>query len=256
MSYLHEQRRARLQSIDFGDTVIGSRSFVIEEESIAAPAGPGATIVPGATIAFGEGITSDLRTDLEDALLLSSLAADQKASRRYPSREWYAEYVTWLETCGFLVTTQVFQRRSTARQNFEIAKEALEIIGAISSGAASLVVLEKALTALSEQADEQGLIKLFESESNFAGDGAFQLGEAKLSGDRRVAMPLGLFAFRSSSVKRKFLFFSWDADAIELFASASEVIFNQDDYAPLRSLVQEKLHRRRSERLSRLTLSL
>ncbi|MEO1425987.1 MAG: hypothetical protein AAFU58_04260, partial [Pseudomonadota bacterium] len=63
-----------------------------------------------------------------------------------------------------------------------------------------------------------------------------------------------LFAFRSTSIKKKFLFFSWDKDAVELFASASSAIFTQADYAPLRDQVNSLIANRRKERLSRLTI--
>jgi len=124
MPHQVERRMARLQELDFGEKVIRMRAFDLDAAETVAPSGPGATIIPGATVAFGEGIGSDMRTDIEDALYLSSLAADQKASRRYPSREWYDEYVSWLETCGFLVTSQVFQRRTSASNHLEMAKEA------------------------------------------------------------------------------------------------------------------------------------
>jgi len=113
-------------------------------------------------------------------------------------------------------------------------------------------VLQKTLEALASQADEDGRITLFESNASFQGDGAFQLGEARPSGETRAALPLGLFAFRTTSVRRKFLFVKWNTDAVELFASASELIFNQDDYAPLRPIVQSKLGSNRLDRLARL----
>ena len=253
MSYMLNARTARIGALEFSEDKVGRSAFGLQTLEAEVPSGEGATVIPGATIAFGDGISSELRSDLEDALLLSSMAADMKASRRSPSREWYDEYISWLETCGFLVTSQVFQRRAESNEQVELAKEALEIIGSIASGAGALTVLTKTLDVLAGQADDDGQISLFESRANFAGDGAFQLGEVVASGDTRVTIPIGLFAFRSTSVRRKFLFFSWEADAIELFASASNVIFNQDEYATVRDLVQQKIAKKKRDRLSRLT---
>ncbi|MEO0612078.1 MAG: hypothetical protein AAFY83_02000 [Pseudomonadota bacterium] len=249
-----KQRIARLEALDFGPTYTEDIRIGISPLNETPPAGAGATVMPGTTIAFSDDIPADLRGDLEDAILLSSMAADQKATRRYPSREWYTEYQGWLENCGFLIQSTAFQRRSTTKSVFKIADEALDIIGAVTGGTAALSVLQSTLMALSEKADDDGLIALFESETKNAGDGAFQLGQASLSGEGRAVLPFGLFAFRSTSIKKKFLFFSWDKDAVELFASASSAIFTQADYAPLRDQVNSLIANRRKERLSRLTI--
>ena len=89
--------------------------------------------------------------------------------------------------------------------------------------------------------EESDLIKLFEAESSFNAKGAFQIAGVEPDGESTAAVTMGQFNYEATEVKKKFLFFSWKADAVQMIAGISTCTFTTSGYQPVKSIVEGKL---------------
>jgi hypothetical protein len=193
----------------------------------------------GSLISFVAGIPLQHKQDVLNSTLLAQLAANAKYNREKETKEWYAWYREVLENVGWVIGKFTFTDYESSGVEFTADKVILKILEAIATGN-DLAVVAATMEALNSLGDEDPAVKIFETSSHTANEGAFQIGAAAES-DGVVVLKVGAFFFTTTQTVTRILWFRFESGTTS-FAKGDEVI-NLDDqiYAQVRELVIEKL---------------
>lgn len=222
----------------------GARKALARKASASgdASAGPGgaAKVDVGSVISFVDGLSRQEMDDVLYSVQLAQRAASGSFDRFTQAQSWYQKYVEILQNLGWANSQFAFTQFDQSEGEFRMDKAALAMITAIATQN-QLAILQQAVTALSNLAEEDGAIRLFDFHSSLQGGGNFQLGAVQRSQNGALSMALGAFYFRSLDERRRFLFFKWGSREVHFWTAAQRMTLNADFYARRRKDVLAKL---------------
>lgn len=199
-----------------------------------------ATVDVGSLLCFVQGVQPQERNDVLYSVQLAQRGASGAFDRFTETRSWYQKYVEILENLGWASEQMAFTAFDQEEGEFRMDKAALSIVAAIATQN-QLAVLQESISALSQLAQGDGAITLFDFHSSMEGSGNFQLGAVQRSATGALSMALGAFYFRCVDERRRFLFFKWGAHEVHFWTAAQRMTFNADFYAKRRGDVIAKL---------------
>lgn len=193
----------------------------------------------GSLVSFLAGVPLLHKHDVLNSTLLAQLAANVKYDREKQTTEWYKYYRTVLENVGWVIGSFDFTDYQSSGAEFTADKVILKILEAIATGN-DLAVVAATMEALNSLGDDAPAVKIFETSSHSANNGAFQIAAAAES-DGVVVLKIGAFSFATTQTVTRILWFRFSSGATS-FYKGDEVI-NLDDqvYAQVREAIVEKL---------------
>jgi hypothetical protein len=193
----------------------------------------------GSLVSFVAGVPLQHKHDVLNSTLLAQLAANAKYDREKQTTDWYKYYRTVLENVGWVLGGFTFTIYESGGAEFTADKVILKILEAIATGN-DLAVVAATMEALNSLGDDDPAVKIFETSSHSASNGAFQIAAAAES-DGVVVLKIGAFSFSTTQSVTRVLWFRFSSGATS-FYKGDEVI-NLDDqiYAQVRQAVVEKL---------------
>lgn len=209
----------------------GARAFQDDSQGAAADA--------GSLVSFVGGISGLHKSDVLNSTLLAQLAATKKFDRFKQTREWYDYYTYVLANVGWTMPSFVYEQFEPSGSTLVMSDAILEILAAIAT-ADEMVILAATLSALRDNADNEGALTVFSEESFPENIGTFQVFPvAEDRGD--VVMALAAMQFTANRHEHRFLWFKWSTYDVKLFRSAQKGVLNEDVYSQVRAEVIEKL---------------
>lgn len=208
--------------------------------SAASARGADASVNVGSVLSFVDGLDAQEKDDVLFSVQLAQRGASGAFDRFTQTRAWYEKYVEILENLGWTTEQMAFTHFDQAEGEFRMDKAALAIITAIATQN-QLAVLQEAVAALDQLAEDDGTIRLFDFHSSLQGSGNFQLGAVQKTANGAIAMALGSFYFRSADERRRFLFFKWGAQDVNFWTAAQRMTLNTKFYAQVRGEVEARL---------------
>lgn len=199
-----------------------------------------ANVNVGSLVSFVEGVTEEDKNDVLYSVQLAQRAASGAFDRFTQTSFWYQKYTEVLQALGWASEQFSFSLFKQDEGEFRMDQAALGIITAIATQN-QLGVLKQAIDALSELANDDGPISLFDFHSSMQSSGNFQLGAVQRSENGAVSMAIGSFYFHAIDDRRRFLFFHWGAQKIQFWTAAQRMTLNKDFYARRRADVIAKL---------------
>lgn len=208
----------------------------------AAAAAPGleAKVDGGSLLCFVEGLSEQDKSDVLYSVQLAQRGASGYFNRYTETRAWYQKYVEILENLGWATDQMAFSRFEQTEGEFRMDKAALAIITAIATQG-QLGVLQEAVAAMSQLAEDDGTIRLFDFHASLQDSGNFQLGAVQRSANGALTMALGAFYFRCADERQRFLFFQWGAQEVNFWTAAQRMTLNTEFYARRRADVLARL---------------
>jgi hypothetical protein len=206
----------------------------------AARAGADAKVNVGSVMSFLEGVSEQEKNDVLYSVQLAQRAASGVYDRFNHTRAWYEKYTEVLENLGWAIDQFAFSHFDQREGEFRMDQAALSIIAAIATQN-QLAVLQQSISALSELAEDDGTIRLFDFHSSQEASGNFQLGAVQRSANGALTVALGAFYFRSVDERRRFLFFKWGEQQVNFWTAAQRMTLNTAFYARRRDAVIAKL---------------
>lgn len=222
----------------------GKRAAPARASRAAAPrtaaTGGDASVDVGSVLSFVDGLDAQEKDDVLFSVQLAQRGASGAFDRFTQTRSWYEKYVEILENLGWTTEQMAFTHFDQAEGEFRMDKAALAIISAIATQN-QLAVLQQAVAALDQLAENEGTFRLFDFHSSLQGSGNFQLGAVQKTANGAIAMALGSFYFRSADERRRFLFVQWGAQEVNFWSAAQRMTLNTKFYASLREEVEARL---------------
>lgn len=205
------------------------------------PAGrPSAAIDAGSIVAFAGGISAQDREDILYSIQFAQRAASAVADRYEAVEAWYKQYVDVLAQTGWVLNGFNLSTQQADESQVEVAKAALQILAAAAAGPASAVLLA-AIEALKGMAKDDGYITLFEHYGAKGRVGNFQISDVQAGEGNQLSIVTGAFEIRMMERQEKFLFFTWNKEAISVWGDATRASFNRDQYARVREIIRSRL---------------
>jgi hypothetical protein len=212
-----------------------------------------AAVDVGSLVSFVGGVNPQERDDVLFSVQLAQRGASGAFDRFTQTQSWYGIYVEILETLGWTVEQLAFARYEKDQGELRMDKAALELIMAIATQN-QLTILTQAVKALEALAEDDDTIELFDFHTTAKVSGNFQLGAVQKASNDALAMVLGAFHFKATDARRRFLFFSWGAQALDFWTAAQKMTLNTTLYARHRDSVQRKLGENADDYIAELTL--
>lgn len=233
---------AFIRSLDLAATPPELASLEVVGPAAATDGTQSGYVDAGSLVSFVAGVPLQHKQDVLNSTLLAQLAATAKFSREKQTMEWYDWYRTVLENVGWVIGNFSFNDYSSSGADFTADKVIIKILEAIATGN-DLAVVAATMEALNSLPDEDPAVRIFETSSHTANDGAFQIA-AVAESDGVVVAKIGAFSFSTTQTVTRVLWFRFESGATK-FAKGDEVI-NLDDlvYAQVRQIVIEKLGER------------
>jgi hypothetical protein len=206
-----------------------------------APAG---VVDSGSIVSFVAGVTPAHREMALHSALLAQLAATKKFDRNAQTEDWYRQYRTVLEHCGWVIQDFSFQRYDVSGTTFTVEQAVLRILGSIASQNALLIV-QQTLSALKALAQGDGKLALWDRATRSQDSGNFQVGVATDEGGA-LAFHIAAFRFRANRTDTKFLWFEFGKTDAELHTAAQAITLDEGIYAGVAQAISAKLAERTS----------
>ena len=198
-------------------------------------------IVEGSITAFQETLSSTARSDVLDTTYFASMRANAKHKRFEEPQEWIRAYIEELQSLGWFLRETNDLSQAAKKRRFRMDVEALTALQTIAD-AGLLSGLKEHLERLDQGSDDE-LLASFESFAASGRTGNFQLGSAALDPETgRPLLALGAYHFTVSTRRKKFLFFEWDASAVNFWAEAN-VMTLLESYDYLRQGVKARIRK-------------
>ncbi|CAH0353161.1 N-acetylmuramoyl-L-alanine amidase [Aquabacterium sp. CECT 9606] len=194
----------------------------------------------GGVLSFVEGVSEEDKNDVLYSVQLAQRAASGMFDRFTQTQFWYQKYTEVLQALGWASEQFSFSLFKQDEGEFRMDQAALGIITAVATQN-QLAVLKQAVDALSELAEDDGPIVLFDFHSSVQSSGNFQLGAVQRTENGAVSMALGSFYFHAVDGRRRFLFLGWGARKVQFWSAAQRMTLNKDFYARRRADVIAKL---------------
>ena len=212
-----------------------------------------AAVDVGSLLCFVDGVSAQEKDDILYSVQLAQRGASGAFDRFTETQAWYGKYIEILENLGWATEQMAFSRFDQSDGEFRMDKAALAIITAIASQN-QLAVLQQSVTALSNLAEGDGTIGLFDFHASTQSGGNFQLGAVQRSANGTLTMALGGFYFRSIDERRRFLFFKWGAREVHFWTAAQKMTLNTSFYGRRRAEVLARLESDASQYIAGLKL--
>jgi hypothetical protein len=225
-------RALKLAPLDLLDVQIERTKSVGGEASAAINA--------GGIVAFAAGIGDQDQEDILYSMQLAQRAASGVADRFTAVKDWYREYVRVLAETGWVMAGFNLNAQKVDQSEIEVAKVALEILAAATTGPGSVVLLA-AINALKGMAKDDGFITLFEHYGASGKVGNFQISDVQKGAAGELSVVTGAFQIEMAEHQEKFLFFTWHRKGVSVWGDATRATFNRSHYAGLRETVRQML---------------
>ncbi len=212
-----------------------------------------AAVDVGSLLCFVDGVSAQEKDDILYSVQLAQRGASGAYDRFTEAQAWYGKYIEILENLGWATEQMAFSRFDQSDGEFRMDKAALAIITAIASQN-QLAVLQQSVSALSDLAQDDGTIGLFDFHASTQSGGNFQLGAVQRSANGALTMALGAFYFRSNDERRRFLFFKWGAHEVHFWTTAQRMTLNSNFYGHRRDEVLARLESDASQYIASLKL--
>ena len=212
-----------------------------------------AAINAGGIVAFAPGIGAQDQEDILYSMQLAQRAASAVADRYVAVKDWYRQYVKVLTEAGWVLNGFNLNAQKVDQAEVEVAKAALEILAAATTGPQSVVLLA-AIKALKGMAKNDGFITLFEHYGAKGLVGNFQISDVQRSPDNQLSIVAGAFQIEMAERQEKFLFFTWHSNGVSIWGDAAKATFNRTHYATLREAVRQKLGNEAMKAIANLPL--
>jgi len=212
-----------------------------------------AAVDVGSLLSFVGGVNIQERDDVLFSVQLAQRGASGAFDRFTQTQSWYGKYLEILETLGWTAEQLAFARYEQEQGEVRMDKAALALIMAIATQN-QLTILTQAVKALEALAEDDDTIRLFDFHTTAKVSGNFQLGVVQKAANDALAMVLGAFHFKATDARRRFLFFSWGAQALDFWTAAQKMTLNTALYAPHRNSVQRKLGEKADDYIAALML--
>ncbi|WP_286897217.1 peptidoglycan recognition protein family protein [Achromobacter sp. UBA2119] len=201
---------------------------------------PQASINAGSVLSFAAGLQEQERGDVLYSLQLAQRAASAAHDRFTQSQAWYQTYVEVLENLGWTSGQMSFTHHEEDEREFRMDQVAVDLLLAVARRD-QLAVLDQAVTALGQLAEDDDTVKLFDFHASSQSGGNFQLGAVQRDRGGGLSMALGAYYFRAVDSRKRFLFAQWGARQVNFWACAQRLTLNAALYEQLRDDVEAKL---------------
>lgn len=226
-----------------GLTLLDTTLELIEVGAAAPPAvsdGDKAGYVDaGSLVSFVAGVPLQHKHDVLNSTLLAQLAANAKFDREKQTVDWYKYYRNVLENVGWVVGQFSYNKYDSSGAEFTADKVILKILEAIATGN-DLAVIAATMEALNSLGNDDPAVKIFETSSHSASDGAFQIAAAAES-DGVVVLKIGAFGFSTTQTVTRVLWFRFMSGATSFYKGDEVINLDDEVYAQVRQAVVEKL---------------
>lgn len=199
----------------------------------------------GSLVSFVAGLEPLQKNDVLNSTLLAQLAANKKYDREKQTDQWYAFYRNVLENVGWVLSAFDFHRTEVSGSSFTVDQVVVKLLEAIASQNDIAVVVET-LEAVKALSDDDGRLKLWESQSHSDSSGNFQIGVCANSDDV-VVMKIGAFYFSTEQNVNKVLWFDFSTSKTKMYQGGQTINLNEQVYSQVRQAVLDKLGNRASE---------
>ena len=190
----------------------------------------------GSLVTFSGGVTEQNQADVKNSCLL---AANKEYDREKQTEQWYRFYAEVLENVGWVIQEFQFSRITSKKGDFEASAIMFEILRAFCTEDEK-VAISATVHALSELANSDYRVRIFESCSHSAQLGNFQHSSCILK-DGSVTMHLGACYFSTTQHISRLLFTKFSFSDVDAYQGSQTVELDMDVYDRVRQLIIDKL---------------
>lgn len=211
-------------------------------------------VCAGSLVSIAAGICDEHRDDVLDSTLFAQFAANGRYQRDTQTDQWYSVYVQTLNLLGWNTVGFRFQKYAHLPEQFQMYDAILELTSGLWTKSAqdSLTAMLRALGSF-KSTDRR--IQLLGGSSVAASAGNFQLGVAESAKGDQIRMQTMAVLFNSQGIPADFLFDSYTAASMNLFASSQTMVLNDNVYSRMRSTVRNRLNAQISQFIVSIPLS-
>jgi hypothetical protein len=205
------------------------------------PQPPSGAVIGETVAAFTDGLTGQQKDDVEDAVLLSQLAAELKYSPKDQPVEYFDYFRKVLQRVGYILGEGRWSRLTSSRSSFTVDSAIINVIRSMLTQN-QLATAEAALDAMKSLEDRDRRIVIWEKSSlDGPSDGAFTMDVAGRSPQGTVSIKSSAYAFGTNTQVTRFLWFSFPSSQTRFAASRATLVLNQRVYDQVRDAVTQKL---------------
>lgn len=190
-------------------------------------------------VSFVSSVSGQNRKDVLNSTLLAQRAADKKYPDPADVLNWYEMYIDVLTQIGWVVEEKNFANFDSGNTLLEMENVVIDILVTM-VGQNYVAVIKSTLDAVKGLADDDGRIKVFESNTHNFQKGNFQIGLVNET-NGAVSMNLGAFMLESKEEIKRILFFKGGKDQSALSYYAIRCTLNDDIYSLVRNDILAKL---------------
>lgn len=213
-----------------------SRNLEIEEAQESKEEG---YVIEKSLVSFVSKVNNQSRQDV----LYSTLLAQRVADKKFPNREdvlkWYEEYINVLTNVGWTIENKELANFTSSSGLFEMENVVVDLVAAM-IGQNYIAIIKSTLGAIKELADDDGRVKVFESNAHNFQKGNFQIGFVDETNDA-VSMHIGAFILETEDNIKRILFFKGGSDRSSIQHYSIKCTLNKGVYSTVRDLILEKL---------------
>ena len=211
--------------------------------SVKAPDQPAADIDKGSLVSFVAGVSEQHQSDALNSTLLAQLNSDKKFDRFDPAQviNWYKNYTNVLSNVGWTMQDFQFQNYQASGSTFSINTAILELVSSFMSPA-GVAVVKATLEGLAKLSDDDPWYQVFDTSSDSANGGNFQLGQCDDEGGTGpLVMSSTGFSFTTTEQATRFLWWEYSSSDTQLHYATQTATLDNDVYSQVRQQIIEKL---------------
>lgn len=200
-------------------------------------------IVSGASLnSFVANLNGQQKNDVLNSATLAQLAADAEYDRKTGKFEdvsnWFNRYTEVMTNVGWVIQGFQFQDYDSQKSSFKLSEVIVEILEGLVGGREVVNVVRKALTAL--QSNSEGL-QVFSHHSCSPGNSQFLILPCDVDRSGQVTTVFIGFDIHGNASADNYLFFTYQKGDISLRYATQTCTFNENLYADVRQVVQDRL---------------
>lgn len=212
-----------------------------------------ASVVGGSLASFTANLTGQDRSDTKNATLFAQLASDYAFNRQTQPMEWYDNYVDVLSQIGWNRPGFNFSTYTSSGTTVKMDEAVLTIIAGMATGN-EIAMINATMESLKELSDDSKQMTVWDSKSSDGAKGNFQILPCTREDNGDVAMILTGMQFTAKHSEKRFLWFSWKSDSIDIEQAAARFVLNEDVYKTVRAAILEKLGERATKYVAEIPL--
>ncbi|MBF4621326.1 hypothetical protein [Clavibacter sp. VKM Ac-2542] len=236
-----------VNSIVLPDVDEGWRSAQRSRSSGSLPGGKiyedgaeSAAVVAGSLLSFTQNLRGQPKSDVMNSTLLAQLASDKLFDRSVVPMDWYKNYIYVLGRLGWNIPSFSFQDYNSDGTTVNMDQAVISILSAIASGG-ELGLVSATMGGLNGLADDSKQMGIWDSKASSGKAGAFQIAPVDQLENEDVVMLMTGMSFTAHESHRRFLWWSWSSNSIEVRGAANRFVLNEGVYSRVRVAVEEKL---------------